>query len=338
MSYQVQIQSSGKMFQVNEGEFVLDAALRQGISLPYGCRGGSCGSCRGRLVEGTVTYGEDLPPALTPEEEARGDCLFCTAQPRSDLVIEAQELETVADIPVRTLPCRVERKEQLAHDVMRLYLKLPQTERLRFLAGQYIDILLQGNKARAFSLANAPHDDERLELHLRHVPGGTFTHHVFHEMKEKALLRIKGPMGTFYLREDSDRPIIFMAGGTGFAPIKGIIEHAIAEGIRREMHLYWGARARRDLYLDDLARAWAEDHPHIHYVPVLSEPAAEDRWEGRTGFVHEAVVADFPDLAPFQVYASGPPVMVNAGRDAFLAHGLPEDQMFSDAFEYAAST
>ncbi len=338
MTYQVQIKGSGRRFSVESGEHVLDAALRHGISLPYGCRNGACGSCRGHLLEGEVSYGDELPSALTPEEEARGECLFCSATPRSDLVIDAQELAAVEDIPVRTLPARVERKEQLAHDVMRLYLKLPQAERMRFLAGQYVDVLLQGGKSRAFSLANAPHDDRFLELHLRHVPGGRFTHYVFHEMKEKALLRIKGPLGTFYLREDSDRPIVFMAGGTGFAPIKGIIEHALAEDIRRDMVLYWGARSKRDLDLHDLARSWEREHGHIHYVPVLSEPLAEDHWEGRTGLVHEAVVADFPDLSGHQVYASGPPVMVNAGRDAFTAHGLPAGQMFSDAFEYAATS
>ena len=246
-----------------------------------------------------------------------------------------REVQGAQDIKARNLPCRVAKLERLSHDVIRLYLKLPETERLQFLAGQYVDILLRGGHRRAFSLANAPHDDRYLELHVRHVQGGSFTDFVFSQMKEKALLRIEGPLGSFFLREDSRRPMIFVAGGTGFAPIKGIIEHALAEGVTRPMHLYWGVRARRDLYLHSLPRSWAEQHPQISYVPVLSEPEAEDQWSGATGLVHEAVLTDFADLSPYEVYTSGPPSMVAAVRQAFPSHGLDPKHLFSDSFEFA---
>lgn len=249
-----------------------------------------------------------------------------------------ESIDLAEDIEVRTLPCRLARKEQLSHDVMALYLQLPAAERLRFHAGQYVDILLRDGRRRAFSLANPPQDDVYLELHVRHVAGGEFSEYVFTHLKERAIMRIRGPLGAFYLRNDSERPIIFLAGGTGIAPIKGMIEHALAHGVTREMHLYFGARAKRDLYVHDLARGWSARCPNLHYVPVLSEPRPEDEWEGRTGLAHEAVLADFPDLGGYEVYTSGPPAMVYAAREAFLARGLDAAHLFSDAFEHAHAT
>lgn len=334
MSYTVTLQPSGKTFTVDDGQNILDAALVAGITLPYGCRGGGCGSCRGKVLEGKVFYPGDLPKGISADDDKQGYALFCQGMTETDLVIEARESEELGDIPVRTLPCRVVQIDHLAHDVIRLKLKLPAAERLQFLAGQYLEILLKSGERRAFSMANAPHDDEFLELHIRHVDGGAFTDFVFESMQEKALLRFEGPHGQFYLREDSDRPMIFMAGGTGFAPIKGIIEHAIAEGCTRPIHLYWGARARSDVYLEDLAQSWADTHDFIEFIPVLSEPAAEDDWQGRTGFVHDAIMADFDDLSGFDIYAGGPPPMVYAGRDEFIKNGMDEDHYYSDAFEY----
>jgi CDP-4-dehydro-6-deoxyglucose reductase len=331
----VRVEPSGKSFSVRPGETVLEAALRQGLALPYSCRGGSCGSCRARLLSGRIHYPQGRPKGISDAEAGEGYALLCQADPLGDLQIQAREVAGLQELAPRTLPCRVVKKERLCHDVMRLYLKLPDTERLQFLAGQYIDILLKDGRRRAFSLANAPHDDRFLELHIRHVPGGRFTDFVFHELQEKALLRMRGPLGSFYLREESDLPIVFLAGGTGFAPVKGIIEHALACGIRRPMHLYWGVRARRDLYLDALARAWTRAHENLRYTPVLSEPLPEDAWRGRTGLVHEAVLADLADLGGHEVYASGPPVMVKAARETFLARGLDPEHLFSDAFEFA---
>lgn len=334
MSFTVHIEPSGHEFTVRSEETVLDAALRQNIGLPYGCRNGACGSCIGSLLEGEIDYPSGNTTAL--EGQADDACLMCQAVPRSDLRCAVGEVEQAEEIQPRTLPCRVDGKEQLSHDVVRLYLRQPEGQRLQFLAGQYLDIILKDGRKRAFSIANAPHDDAFIELHIRHIEGGEFTDHVFSAMEEKEILRIQAPLGRFTLREESERPLIFIAGGTGFAPIKGMIEHAFHVGIRRPMHLYWGVRSRRDLYLPELAVQWAAAHPGFRFVPVLSEPDAD--WEGRSGFVHQAVVEDHPDMSGFDVYMAGPPVMVRAGRKAFEDAGLGLEHMFSDAFEFAADS
>lgn len=334
MSFKVCIEMSGEIFSVEENESVLDAALRHGLGIPYSCRNGQCGSCKGRIISGRVNYAQ-ATPALSKHENSIGMALFCRAIPQTDLVIAVREVTSTAEIMPKKLPCRVAKMELLAPDVMRLYLKLPATELLQFIAGQYIDFILHDGERRSFSLANPPHVKEFLELHVRHVPGGAFAEHVFTKMKEKDILRIEGPYGSFSLREESARPMLFMAGGTGFAPIKGIIEHAFALGVKREMRLYWGARAKRDLYLNDLALAWVGQHPHFTYVPVLSEPTPDDNWQGKTGLVHNIIAAEVGNLNEYDVYASGPPVMVKAGHDAFVAKGLSAENYFYDAFEFA---
>ena len=334
MSYSVRIESTNHVFQVNEGESILDAALRQSIILPYGCRGGACGACKGQVLEGHVTYDEGLPMGLSEEDYNKGFALFCKAIPQSDVVIKSKEISGSEEIEVKILPCRVHEKVQLNHDVILIKLVLPKTERLQFFAGQYINFLLKNGKHRSFSLANAPHDDEFVELHIRHIPDGKFTGEVFDEMKEKDMMRIEGPHGSFYLREESERPIILMAGGTGFAPIKGMVEHALKIGLERPIHLYWGVRAKEDLYMDELAKSWSKQNPLIRYTPVLSEQKPEDNWSGRTGFVHNAIMEDYPDLSKHEIYGSGAPVMVYAGRDEFVKNGLDLDHYYSDAFEY----
>lgn len=338
MAFRVSIKPSDHAFEVETGESVLDAALRQHFGLPYGCRDGACGTCKGKVLDGTVDYGRHQASTLTDAEKASGLALFCQAKPLSDLVIECREIGAVRDIPIKTLPCRVQKLERLTPDVIAMHLKLPTNERLQFLAGQYIDILKDG-KRRSFSMANAPHDAEFLVLHLRHYPGGTFTEYVFNRMKEREIMRFEGPFGTFFLREDSDKPIIFLASGTGFAPVKAIIEHAFHHGIERSMELYWGARTRPDIYMDALPRRWAEEHPNFRYIPVLSEARPEDAWTGRTGFVHRAVIEDHPDLSGWQVYACGAPIMVEAAHKDFINEcGLPEEEFYSDAFTIAADT
>lgn len=334
MSLQVRTEPGHHSFDVEPGETLLAAALRQRVGLPYGCRNGKCGSCSAQLLSGRVIYPSGKTEGL--EGKPAGTCLACQAVPETDLVIGVAEVQSVTAIEVRTLPCRVVRKEQLNHDVVRLYLKLPEGQRLQFFAGQYLDFILRDGRKRAFSIANAPHDDELIELHVRHVPRGEFTDYVFDSMKERAILRIQAPLGTFFLRENSDRPLILMGGGTGFAPLKGMIEHAFHVGIERPIHLYWGARSRRDLYLPELPVTWAREHANFTYTPVLSEPDPD--WEGRRGYVHEAVAEDHPSLSEFDVYMSGPPVMVEAGRVAFESRGLSREHMFSDAFEYAADS
>jgi len=334
MSYSVRIESSEHIFQVEPDERILDAALRQCIALPYGCRGGACGACSARLIEGEIDYPEGFPPGLAEDEHKKGHTLLCKAVAKSDLVIKSKALSAASDLEVKILPCRVKEKIQLNHDVVLIKLLLPKTERLQFFAGQYLDFLLKNGKHRSFSIANAPHDDEFIELHIRHIPGGQFTSEVFDEMKEKDMMRIEGPLGSFYLREDSERPIILMAGGTGFAPIKGMIEHALEVDMARPIHLYWGAGAKEDLYMHELAQSWTKQNPLIRYTPVLSAAKAEDNWAGRTGYVHKAIMEDYPDLSKHEIYGSGAPAMVYAGRDDFVKNGLDLDHYYSDAFEY----
>jgi CDP-4-dehydro-6-deoxyglucose reductase len=336
MNRQITIRPSGHVFQAQDGETVLEAALREGYMLPYGCRNGACGSCKGKVTEGAVDHGNSQDSVLSAAERQLGAALFCQARPLSDLVIECREIGAVKDIPVKMLPCRVETLESVAPDVMRIRLRLPAAERLQFLAGQYIDILLKDGTRRSLSMANPPHDDGLLELHLRNS-GGPFSTHVFTRMKAKDILRFEGPLGSFYLREDGSKPVVLVAGGTGFAPIKAIIEHAIHNKLKRPIILYRGARRPVDLYLNELPEKWQREHG-ITYVPVLSDVAAGDVWNGRRGLVHQAVMEDLPDLSGHEVYACGAPAMIEAARGDFCAHcGLPESAFYSDAFTPAAA-
>jgi CDP-4-dehydro-6-deoxyglucose reductase len=344
MSFRIAIEPSGHTCAANVDETVLQAALNAGLTIPHGCRNGACGACKGKVLHGTVDHGNAQDYVLSSSERAAGMALFCCATPLSDVVIECHELRTLGDIPVRTFPCRVEKMERVASDVMLLHLKLPANERLQFLPGQYIDILLKEGRRRAFSLANAPHDDGLLQLHVRHVPGGQFTTHVFENMKARDILRIEGPHGNFRIHEPAmdrpiiDRPIIYLAGGTGFAPVKSMIEHAIHQGDLRPAQLYWGARNFEGLYLHDLPITWAAAYPQFSYIPVLSEASPTDAWNGRIGLVHHAVLADHRDLSKHQVYACGAPAMIDVARRDFAARGLPGDQFFADAFTFAADT
>ncbi|MBI1174424.1 MAG: 2Fe-2S iron-sulfur cluster binding domain-containing protein [Sideroxydans sp.] len=329
MGFSTTIKPSNHCYPTEGDETILEAGLKHGYNLPYSCRDGVCGACKGKILQGEVDYGEYQPFALSEEEKAAGMALFCRARPKSDLVIECNEVSSLKDIPVKTLPCRVQKMERVADDVMVLSLKLPANERMQFLAGQYIDILQKDDKPRSFSLANAPHDDEYLQLHVRNIPGGAFTQHVFNEMKERDILRIKGPLGSFFLREDSDKSIVFVASGTGFAPVKAIIEHALQIGVQRPMFFYWGVRRQADLYMLDTVREW--EARGIKFTPVVSD----EPWPGRGGFVHQAVLEDFADLSGYQVYACGAPVVVeSAHREFTTTRGLPSEDFFSDAFTF----
>jgi CDP-4-dehydro-6-deoxyglucose reductase len=337
MAFNVTIRQSGRQFQVEADEPVLTAAIRQGIGLPYGCKNGACGSCKGSVISGEIEQGTHSSSALANDEKTRGMALFCCATAKSDLEIDIREVSGVGDMAVRKLPCRVNALERVADDVVVLKLQLPASERLQYLAGQYIEFLLKDGKRRSYSMASPPHHEGPIELHIRHMPGGVFTDHVFGAMKERDILRFEGPLGTFFLREDSDKPIVLLASGTGFAPIKAIVEHAIHTGVTRPMTLYWGARSKKDIYLASLAETWAADLPNFRFVPVLSEPTEADAWTGRTGFVHRAVIEDLPDLSNHQVYACGAPVMVeSAQRDFSAHHGLPAEEFFADSFTSAA--
>jgi CDP-4-dehydro-6-deoxyglucose reductase len=336
MSYSVKITPSGHEFEIEEEETILEAALRHGYSFPYGCRAGMCGSCIGQVTEGKFRYEYDeLPMSITEEEAESGLCVFCRAFPASDLVVEVKEISAAKEIEVKNLPCRVGQMEKLANEVMKIDLQLPMVERLQFLAGQYIDILINDDQRRSFSMANSPHDDDFIELHIRKVDGGKFTAHVFEEMQEKDLLRLEGPFGNFFLREDSERPLLFIAGGTGFAPIKSILSQVFSLEIKRPIYFYWGARDKELLYMSELPEHWAQEHENFHYIPVLSEAKETDNWQGRTGLIHEAVASDFEDLSGFDVYASGRPEMIEAISETFLKQGMDEDHFYSDSFTFA---
>ena len=337
-NYSVTLKGSGKTFEVEAGESILESAIKQGITLAYGCKNGACGSCKGKVVNGSVTHGKYNPNSLTDAEIEQGTTLLCCAHPQSDCTIEAREVDGMSDIVIKKVPCRVNQLERAANDVTILKLQLPSTEKFKFKAGQYIEFLLKDNKRRAYSMASAPHEDGPLELHIRHLPGGLFTDVVFgvdptKALKEKDILRFEGPLGSFFLREDSDKPIIFIASGTGFAPIKAIVNHIRHEGIERPITLYWGGRRPSDLYQDALCKEWESAIKNFKYVPVISDALAEDNWQGRTGFVHAAAVADFPDMSGHQVYACGAPIVISSAMNDFTKKcQLPEEEFYADSF------
>lgn len=336
MSFTVTLQPSQRSFSVERDEPILAAAIRQGVGLPYGCRDGACGSCKSRLLQGRVIHGAHQSKALSAEEEESGFVLTCCATPQSDCVVEARSVPGAGDFPVLKLPSRVLSIEKPAADVAVLRMQLPANQNFQYRAGQYVEFILQGGARRSYSMANAPHrlgSPPAIELHLRHMPGGRFTDHVFGAMKEKDILRMEGPFGSFFLREESNKPMVLLASGTGFAPIKAIIEQMQYKAITRPAVLYWGARRKADLYLHDWAVQAAAETPNLQYVPVLSEAGPEDGWNGRTGFVHQAVMQDFPSLQGHQVYACGAPVMVQAAERDFTAQcGLPAEEFYADAF------
>jgi len=336
MSFNITLQPAQRSFTVERDEAILPAAIRQGVGLPYGCRDGACGSCKSRLLEGRVIHGAHQLKALSVAEEEAGFILTCCATPQTDCVVEARSVPGAGEYPVLKLPSRVLSIEKPAPDVAILKLQLPANQSLQYRAGQYVEFILRDGARRSYSMANAPQrmgSPPVIELHLRYMPGGKFTEHAFNAMKERDILRMEGPFGSFFLREESDKPIVLLASGTGFAPIKAIIEHMQDKGITRPAVLYWGARCRTDLYLHDWALAAAAQMPNLRYMPVLSDAAPEDEWEGRTGFVHHVVMDEHHDLSGYQVYACGVPIMVeSAERDLVSRCNLPADEFYADAF------
>lgn len=336
-AFHITVEPSGRSFVAQADETILAAGIRQGIGLPYGCKDGACGSCKCKKLSGTVTLGLHQSKALSAEEELAGYVLTCCARAESDVVLESRQVTEAGAFPIRKMPVRVQALTKQSHDVMVLRLQLPAGEPLQFHAGQYVEFILRDGTRRSYSMANAPHTLQvpgtGIELHLRHLPGGKFTDHVFGTMKEKEILRVEGPYGSFFLREDSDKPLVLLASGTGFAPIKALLEHMKHKGIERPASLYWGGRRPEDLYMDDWVRAQLDQMPNLRYVPVVSNPVPEDDWRGRTGFVHRAVLEDFDDLSGFQVYACGAPIVVDSAKHDYVAQrGLPEDEFFADAF------
>ncbi len=342
--FKVTVQPSGRSFVVQPGETLLAAAIRQGIGLPYGCKDGACGSCKCKKLEGRVTHGQHQTKALSQDEEAQGMVLACCGVPQSDVVLESRQVTDERSYPVRKLPVRVSQLDKKSVDVMLLRLQLPANDNFAFHAGQYVDFLLRDGARRSYSMATAPHlgigqkdatppVGPAIELHIRHMPGGKFTDHVFGALKEKDILRIEGPLGSFYLREDSDKPIVLLASGTGFAPIKAIIEHIQHKAIDRSLVLYWGGRRPTDLYLNDWVLQKTREMTNLKYIPVISDALPQDGWQGRTGFVHQAVLQDLPDLSSHQVYACGAPIVVDSARRDYVSlAGLPEEEFFADSF------
>ena len=335
MSFNVTVQPSGRSFSANADEALLAAAIRQGIGLPYGCKDGACGSCKCKKLEGIVVHGPHQAKALSPEEAEQGYILTCCGVAQTDVVIESRQVTDESAFPVKKMPVRVNSLVKASHDVMLVRLQLPASDVFKYHAGQYVEFLLRDGARRAYSMGNAPHTQAEtpgVELHVRHMPGGKFTDHVFSAMKEKEILRIEGPFGSFYLREDSTKPMVLLASGTGFAPIKAIIEHLQFKGITRPAVLYWGGRRPADLYQHDWVLAKVAEMPNLSYVPVVSDALPEDAWTGRTGFVHNAVLQDIADLSLYQVYACGAPIVVDSAQAAYTAAGLPADEFFADSF------
>jgi len=340
MSFNITVQPCGRAFTATSDETLLAAGLRQGIGLPYGCKDGACGSCKCKKISGDVTHGTHQDKALSAEEEANGFVLTCCASAHSDVVLESRQVVEEGAFPIKKMPVRVISLEKKSHDVMLVKLQLPANDVMKFHAGQYIDFLLRDGDRRSYSMANAPHTlvegSPAIELHIRHMPGGKFTDHVFGAMKEKEIQRIEGPQGSFFLREDADKPLVFLASGTGFAPIKAILEHMQHKGITRPVTLYWGGRRPADLYMHEWVQAQLSAMPQLRYVPVVSDALPEDHWTGRTGFVHAAVLQDIHDLSGHQVYACGAPIVVDSARAAYTQAGLPADEFFADSFTSAA--
>jgi len=340
MTFTITVEPSGRLFTAEPDEAMLAAGIRQGIGLPYGCKDGACGSCKCKLVSGSVVHGPHQSKALSADEEAAGYVLTCCGVAHSDVVIESRQVTEAGAFPIKKMPVRVSALERASHDVMVLRLQLPASDTFQYHAGQYVEFLLRDGDRRSYSMANAPHTQiaaPSLELHVRHMPGGKFTDHVFGPMKEKDILRIEGPYGSFFLREDSAKPMVLLASGTGFAPIKAVIEHMQFKGITREATLYWGGRRPADLYQSAWIEARLAEMPNLRYVPVVSNALPDDEWIGRTGFVHEAVLQDLPDLSGHEVYACGAPIVIeSAKRDYTTKAGLPEEAFFADSFTSAA--
>lgn len=340
-AFQITVSPSQRQFTAQAGETMLAAGIRQGVGLPYGCKDGACGSCKCKKLSGTVVHGTHQSKALTADEEAAGFVLTCCGVPQSDVVLESRQVTDESAFPVKKMPSRVTVLEKKSHDVMLVRLQLPANDTLRYHAGQYVEFILRDGARRSYSMANAPHTlvpvegqtSPGIELHIRHTPGGKFTDHVFNAMKEKEILRVEGPFGSFYLRDDSTKPMVLLASGTGFAPIKAIIEHMQFKAMTRPATLYWGGRRPADLYMDAWVQERLADMPNLRYVPVISNAAPEDHWTGRTGFVHQAVLQDIPDLSGYQVYACGAPIVVDSAQTDYVAlGGLPEDEFYADSF------
>ena len=331
----VRIEPQGRVIEAGVDQTILDAALAAGLNLPHSCKSGHCASCRARLITGQIAYPRDRRPlGLSESEASTGHILLCQARARSALTIEARVVGRIGEVEIKTLPCRIERMLRKSADVMQVFLRLPAVEPLLFQPGQYLDVMLADDERRSFSIASPPHDAALIELHIRHAPAGKFTSELFERTGAGALLRIEGPLGQFAYRP-SAAPLLLVAGGTGFAPMKSILRHVLETGIDRPVHLYWGARSSSDLYEDELVLDWVRRYPQLRYVAALSDVPATNHPHERLGWVHDAVLADYADLSGIDIYAAGPPALVHAVRESFPAHQADPQRIFFDSFDYA---
>ena len=332
MSYQLQILPVDLSCPLLPGQTVLDAALADGLMLKHSCRTGTCGSCKGQVLSGEVDHGDSSLEVLSAAERAQGLALFCCATAHSDLVIEAPEVTALRGISIQQMGVRVASIDKVSSDVAVLRLMLAPGAGFDYFPGQYVQVLLKDGSRRSYSMATRSPRDNQLELHIRHMPGGVFSGHVFNALQPKAILRMEGPFGSFYLR-DSERPMIFLASGTGFAPIQALLEQLRESDNRRPVYLYWGGRRREDLYRHEQLLAWEAQLPWLRYTPVLSDPTPACDWQGATGFVHRQVLSDFQSLKGFEVYACGAPIVVDsARRDYVELRQLEAADFYADAF------
>lgn len=340
--FKVTLEPSGHTYEVEDGVKLLGAGLKAGYYMPYSCRQGVCSSCKCKIIEGVVDFGDASSTYLTDEERKQGYVLVCQAKALSDVVLEVKELAGLDDIQARIVPCRVSKIERVADDIAIMTIRLPMNENLLFAAGQYVEFMFENDQRRSYSIANEPSTEgvNEIELHLRRMPNGLFTEQVFTSMKPRALLTFEGPLGTFFIRSESDKPIILAATGTGFAPIKSMLLHAFKTGLNknRAIHFYWGARTATELYMLDLVRQWEAEYSNFRFEPVLSKPTHECQWTGKVGHINDIVLNDYSDLSGHQVYASGSARMIEAARQNFVSsRRLPENEFFADAFLPASS-
>lgn len=330
MTAHVKIQPSGREFFVDGNDSLLEAALRAGMSLDYGCSIGSCGKCKARILSGKVQKTRHSDYAFTEAEKNSGVVLMCCNTALVDLVIEAREAHGAVDMPLQKIETKIKSISPIAEDMRLLHLQTPRTNRLRFLAGQSVLLGLPGGSSASFAVASCPCDDRNLQFHIRQCPGNDFAERVFNELKSGDSVLIEGPHGEFALNEESHRPLIFIACDTGFAPIKSLIEHAMALDAADTLNLYWIASAKGH-YLDNLCRSWSDALDNFRYVPISAAAAMPD--DALMQLALRQVLQDHPRLDDYDVYIAGPGPWANAVEFQLLDHGLPRTQLFVNALQ-----
>lgn len=330
MTKTVEIRQAQRSIRVPEVRTILEVALEEGIPYPHGCRSGRCGSCKSRLVSGEVDLLPHTPFALSPSERSQGLILACRAQPLSDLTVSwLGKEEEKADHPVRRIRTQVVALENATHDIKRVRLMPEDGPPLAFTAGQYAQVTFPGAPTRDYSMANMPGETE-LEFHIRRIPGGAASERVATRLARGDRVEVRGPLGSAFLRESHTGPILAVAGGSGLAPIKSIVETAHAHGLRQPIRVYFGVRTERDLYLVDHFQRMAKAYPNLSFAPVLSEEPRSDRY--RTGFVTDAIAMDVSDLDGWKAYMAGPPAMIDAAGPLLQERGLRSEDMHVDVF------